>query len=101
MVDATCSGRSPYPSSRSPFTGTELASAICRIRSNITSLDTDGAPSGRLWSPTPREKAIPALVVAIAENPASASRTALPASQAFGITKDPSCSSRKVVIPPS
>ncbi len=63
----------------------------------MSSRDTAGAPSGRVWSPLPSENAMPALVVAIAGKPASASTTALPASQAFGMTKNPLCSSRNVI----
>src|SRR3954451_8999348 len=40
---------------------------------------------------------MPALVVAIAGNPAAASSTALPASHAFGITNCPACNPRKVI----
>ncbi len=48
IVSATCSGCAPYPSSRSPFTGTALAAVISLIRVNMSSRDTAGAPSGKV-----------------------------------------------------
>src|SRR2546421_12224192 len=87
MVSATASGWSPYRASRSPLPGISTAAVIWRTRSYITARETGVAPPGTAWSAFPSEKAMPALVVAIAAKPASASTIALPASQALGITK--------------
>nr|WP_279582667.1 hypothetical protein [Fodinicola feengrottensis] len=74
------------------------ADTIWWTRSNICDRDTAVAPSGTRKSALPSAAAIPALVVAMAAKPASANRIALPASQALGIKKHSSCSSRKVLV---
>ena len=81
-LTATSSGASAKPFSKSALTGRSVA-ATSRRRCAST--------SSRLISPSslPAAQAAPALVEAIALKPSRARRTALPASQALGMTKKP------------
>ena len=77
----TVAATSPYPASRSAVTGTPTAATIRPTCSSIVSRSS-APPSG-----TPRDQAMPALVVAMAGKPTCSRIRAEPASQALGITK--------------
>ena len=83
-VSAQSSGDGPYPSSRSADTGRDVAATMSRAFASASALDTAARPSRR-----PRVKAKPAEVVAMASNPSPVRMRALPASHAFGSTKQP------------